>query len=322
MHPLYPAAQKLYRPILDAAYKILHTAGAGLPESYYQQALQHELRLQGCTAEREVSLTVVYKDEALQSNLRADIVVNNCFVIELKAVDSPIIPKYVSQILTYMATLGCPSGLIFNFGITKDPRYTPIILNGANTGFEEPADSIFEKGYRPQTPPHPDPTDRPPSMHPRFLQAYNTYPDILAAADEVQKILGPGRLQEIYHYALIRELTLRGHHVTHELRQTLTYQDASVETILRASILIDGCIVLSPVFFTGSFLSHPLSYIRSLTYMTHLNYPIGLVYNFGEARGERHKPLILEGANANRTEPPDSPFYRPLYCNRCTFRRH
>ena len=311
MIPAYSETLKTYRTALNAAFDVLHSVGAGLPESYYQHALQYELRLRGCTAEREVRVVYTYKDEELQSNLRADIVANDCLVIELKSVESALNETYVTQTLTYMSNLNCQLGLIFNFGVTKEPRYRKVILN--------PEDM---DAYASDTVPSPQtsaPVPIPVQPHPNYLQGRGMFYDILAAAEEVVGTLKIGRLKELYFQALVRELTLRGHQTEFYSRRTVSYKDCTFDIVLGPVLIVDKCFAVAPRFTTGPLDASQT--LQCLTYMKLLDCPIGLAFNFGETKGKRFKALLLKGANTDIEEPADSPFFKSSRIRRTHYSR-
>jgi GxxExxY protein len=92
--------------------------GPGLLESVYQKCLAHELRLRNIVFSSEYHIDVIYKEFHLDTALRVDFYLNNCIVIEVKAVDS-ILPIHEAQILTYMKLLKAPKGLLINFNCTN-----------------------------------------------------------------------------------------------------------------------------------------------------------------------------------------------------------
>jgi len=103
--------------IVDAAYTVHTKLGPGLLESVYEICLSHELQKRGVKAQRQVSLPVVYDDLRLDAGLRLDLVVENCVVVELKAVEG-LLPVHTAQVLTYLKLSGHRLGLLINFNTT------------------------------------------------------------------------------------------------------------------------------------------------------------------------------------------------------------
>ncbi|MCF2442964.1 GxxExxY protein [Dyadobacter sp. CY345] len=109
--------------ITGACIDVHKHLGPGLLESVYQECLAHELRLRQILFSPEHTIDVVYKGFHLDTALRVDFLINNCLVMEIKAVDS-ILPIHEAQLLTYMKLLKTPKGLLINFNCTN------IIQNG------------------------------------------------------------------------------------------------------------------------------------------------------------------------------------------------
>ena len=306
-HPLYDKAQERFDDILDAANEVLAVAGAGLPEKYYQVALQRELQLRGHEARREVSATVMYRGVNVAGELRADIVVDGCFVVELKAFDGSLNSKHLLQILTYMRNLDCPLGLLYNFGATENIRWKSVLIPNSNGGLKKERVRVASKeesSYMPATPKFRAMAECP---HPLYRKAAGIYADVLKAAHSVGEVLGGGRLEEMYYRSLMLELEARGHHTSQIVPVTLKYKDVTVEMCLKFCIIVDNCFVLLPRVAHG-YVTNSMG-AMCLTYMRHLDLPIGLIYNFGNDSSPRWCPKILKGANIGVEKDPQSPFY-------------
>lgn len=104
--------------ILDAAIKVHRTLGPGLLESVYEVALAYELRQRGHTVERQVMIPITYEGIVLDQGFRADLIVDDLVVIELKCVEQ-VIPVHRAQALTYTRMSGKRLGLLLNFGTTR-----------------------------------------------------------------------------------------------------------------------------------------------------------------------------------------------------------
>ena len=112
--PLSKEVDELASQIVDAAYAVHRSIGPGLLESAYECCLEHELRKRGFQVQSQVGLPVFYDNIYLNIGYRIDLLVNNCIIIEIKAVNE-IIPVHVSQILTYLRFSGHRLGFIINF---------------------------------------------------------------------------------------------------------------------------------------------------------------------------------------------------------------
>ena len=104
----------LTEKVIGSAIEVHRILGPGLLESAYQRCLLQELRQQGLSAESEVPMPVRYKDELLDCGYRADLLVEQALILELKAVEE-IPPIHEAQILTYMKLSGIHLGLLINF---------------------------------------------------------------------------------------------------------------------------------------------------------------------------------------------------------------
>jgi GxxExxY protein len=87
-----------------AAIEVHKTIGPGLLESIYQKCLQQELSLRNIYFDSELNIQLSYKGISLNSNLRCDLLVERCIVLEIKAVEA-ISNIHEAQLLTYMQQL-------------------------------------------------------------------------------------------------------------------------------------------------------------------------------------------------------------------------
>ena len=107
---------EIARVVVDAAFQIHTTLGPGLFESVYQAALAHELRDRGLLVQTEVEVPVVYKEVRLDVGFRADVIVEDKVIIELKAIES-VAAVHKKQLLTYLRLTGKHLGLLINFNV-------------------------------------------------------------------------------------------------------------------------------------------------------------------------------------------------------------
>lgn len=101
--------------IVDAAYTIHTQFGPGLLESAYQAMLVYELRKRGLRVEPEQAVPLVYGDVTLDVGYKADLIVENLVIVELKAVEQTV-PVHKRQLLTYLKLADKRLGLLINFG--------------------------------------------------------------------------------------------------------------------------------------------------------------------------------------------------------------
>ncbi len=103
--------------IIGCAYTVSNTLGAGFLEKVYQNALMIELLEEDLTVEREKAITIYYKDKIV-GEYYADLLVNNCIIIETKAI-TMLNEIHQAQLLNYLKATNLHLGLLINFGTPK-----------------------------------------------------------------------------------------------------------------------------------------------------------------------------------------------------------
>jgi len=106
---------EIAKVIVDAAYQIHVRLGPGLLESVYESVLAYELRKLGLSVVRQQPIPVVYDELDFDEGFRADLVVNEQVIIELKSIEK-IHPVHKKQLLTYLRLADRRLGLLINFG--------------------------------------------------------------------------------------------------------------------------------------------------------------------------------------------------------------
>jgi GxxExxY protein len=110
--------------IVNVAYRIHTRLGPGLFESVYEAVMAYEFEKQGLKFERQKPIPVVYEGVHLEEGFRADFIVENRIIVELKSIEI-IAPVHKKQLLTYLRLTNLPLGLLINFN-------TDLIKNGIN----------------------------------------------------------------------------------------------------------------------------------------------------------------------------------------------
>ena len=87
-------------------------------EKVYENALVHRLRKQSINVEQQHPLKVYDEDDTVLGNYYADLLINNCLIIELKATRC-IADEHIAQILGYLKSARIHDGLLINFGASK-----------------------------------------------------------------------------------------------------------------------------------------------------------------------------------------------------------
>jgi GxxExxY protein len=104
--------------VVDASMDVHSALGAGLLESVYEHCLARELELRGLKVERQVPIPVTYKETELEVGFRIDLLVDDCLIVELKAVEA-VLPVHEAQVFTYLRLTGSRVGLLLNFNIVS-----------------------------------------------------------------------------------------------------------------------------------------------------------------------------------------------------------
>ncbi len=100
--------------VLDASIRVHRKLGPGLLESAYQACLAYELQYQGLNVESEKSLPLIYRDVRIDVAYRADIMVENKVLIEVKSVKR-LDEIHLAQVLSYLKLTDLKLGLLINF---------------------------------------------------------------------------------------------------------------------------------------------------------------------------------------------------------------
>jgi len=117
------------KQIVDTAYNIHVKLGPGLLESVYEVVLANELKKRGLFVERQKPIPIHYEEITFEEGFRADLIVANLVIVELKSVET-VIPVHKKQLLTYLRLADKRLGLLINFGsaLFKDGIFR--IVNG------------------------------------------------------------------------------------------------------------------------------------------------------------------------------------------------
>jgi GxxExxY protein len=106
--------EKLATLAVDAAFAVHTELGPGLLESAYQSCFVHELSLRRIVYQRELSVPLNYKGIQIEAGFRADVIMDQKLLIELKATEQ-VLPVHKAQVITYLKLLRLPLGLLINF---------------------------------------------------------------------------------------------------------------------------------------------------------------------------------------------------------------
>ena len=109
-----PEVERLATAVVNAAFAVHQELGPGLLESAYEACLSHELRLRGVNHQLQLAVPLNYKGIRIDAGYRADVIVEEKLLVELKAVDKWL-PIHTAQVVTYLRLKRFPLGLLINF---------------------------------------------------------------------------------------------------------------------------------------------------------------------------------------------------------------
>jgi GxxExxY protein len=110
--------EEVARHIVDSAVSIHTALGPGLLESVYRRCLMYELGLRGLDVHAEYPIPIRYKEVVLDCGYRADLLVDECILVENKTVDA-IHPVHRAQLLTYLKLSGRSIGFLINWKVPR-----------------------------------------------------------------------------------------------------------------------------------------------------------------------------------------------------------
>lgn len=117
------------RIVVDAAITVHRELGPGLLESVYEIILAYELGQRELSVKRQVPIAIRYKQMAFEEAFRADLVVEDKIIIELKSVEQ-VSEAHKKQLLTYLRLTGRKLGFLLNFGEALMKRGITRTVNG------------------------------------------------------------------------------------------------------------------------------------------------------------------------------------------------
>ena len=108
----------LTHEIIGSAIEVHKEMGPGLLEKVYEACMIHELGLRNIKVQSQQKVPVCYKGVYLDADIRYDLLVEDCIVVELKAV-MEMIPIFYAQTMTYAKLLKIPKSILINFTCTN-----------------------------------------------------------------------------------------------------------------------------------------------------------------------------------------------------------
>jgi GxxExxY protein len=133
MHSKYGRANSWSNVVIGAAIEVHRLKGPGLLESIYEKCLWRELQLREVPAVSQMQVEIDYKGSTFLEPLKLDFYVDECLLVELKAVEI-ILPIHRAQLFSYMKLLTAPIGLLINFhAVTLKEGIYRMMLPGAHS---------------------------------------------------------------------------------------------------------------------------------------------------------------------------------------------
>ena len=115
--------------VVDCAIGLHKELGPGLLETVYEVLLSHELELKGLRIKRQIQIPIEYHGIKFNEGFRADIVVEDKVILELKSVEI-VNDAHTKQVLTYLKLTGCKLGYLLNFGESLMKDGITRLING------------------------------------------------------------------------------------------------------------------------------------------------------------------------------------------------
>jgi GxxExxY protein len=121
---------ELAKIVFDSGLKVHKALGPGLLESAYEECLYYELAKQGLLVEKQRGLPLVYEEVKLEVGYRADLLIENKLIVEVKSVET-LNDIHLAQVLTYLKLSNCKLGLLINFNTLLFKDGVKRVINGS-----------------------------------------------------------------------------------------------------------------------------------------------------------------------------------------------
>jgi GxxExxY protein len=120
---------EISKVVLNCAMRVHTKLGPGLLESAYQECLFYEINKEGLRVFKETPLPLVYEDVKLEIGYRVDLLIENKFIVEIKAVEN-LTDVHLAQILTYLKLSEIKLGFLINFNVARLKTGVKRVING------------------------------------------------------------------------------------------------------------------------------------------------------------------------------------------------
>ena len=115
--------------VFQSALKVHKRLGPGLLESAYEECMFYELKKTNLKVEKQKALPLIYDEVRLDIGYRLDLIIEDKFIVEIKAVES-LNDIHLAQILTYLRLSDCKLGMLINFNVTLLKNGVKRVING------------------------------------------------------------------------------------------------------------------------------------------------------------------------------------------------
>jgi GxxExxY protein len=125
----------LSQVVIGCAIEVHTQLGPGLMESTYARCLGYELAAAGLKHRSEVLIPIIYKGAYLDAGYRADFLIEETLLVELKSVEH-LLPVHLAQTMTYLKLSKVQQALLFNFNVPRLKDGMKSFLNTAQVPFD------------------------------------------------------------------------------------------------------------------------------------------------------------------------------------------
>lgn len=147
------AEEQIGKAVLDASFKVHSALGPGLLESVYEGALALELSKRGHKVQRQVSIAVKYDEQDLGVGFRADLIVDDLVLVELKSVEA-ITAVFKKTTTSYLRMIPLRLGYLINFNeallkngivrVTNGLEGKEVFATSSRPSRDNPSDARFK----------------------------------------------------------------------------------------------------------------------------------------------------------------------------------
>lgn len=237
--------------INGCAYDAFKEVGVGFDEPRYHKFFHQHLLDKGLKAKYKVPLQAFYRNEKI-ADFEADEIVEDCIVVEAKAIQTDFIPENYAQLFTYLKLSKLRLGLLVNFGLIK-AKSKRVIFDELRTGSTESWDDGFLLNF----------------------SRKQTLDLVLNSIHAVDQELGPGFHSSLYKAALKVEFRQQGLHYDENVLVAIESERVQVNPMEIDFWLIDGGFLLA--ILAGKDKMRQYDIYRMRSYLKRLKLKHGLI---------------------------------------------